>query len=63
MLERAWSIEEHLKMDNAEEFFRWIGGCIAEVVRSLNGGGSGDGDGGFEEYVIPLGITFSFPMM
>ncbi|KAJ5102031.1 hypothetical protein NUU61_004253 [Penicillium alfredii] len=31
-LERAWPIQEHLKMDKAEDLFGWIGDCIAEVV-------------------------------
>lgn len=31
-LEKAWSIEEHLRRDDAFNLFMWIGDCIAEVV-------------------------------
>jgi hypothetical protein len=60
-LEKAWPIGEHLKMDQAEDLFAWIGDCIAEVVSdSLQNESTKIGD-------IPdqldLGITFSFPMM
>lgn len=59
--EKAWPIGEHLKMDNAEDLFNWIGDCIAEVVRdnvtsSLLGKESVPQE-------LPMGITFSFPMM
>ncbi|KAF2459058.1 hypothetical protein BDY21DRAFT_200090 [Lineolata rhizophorae] len=61
--EKAWPIEEHLKMDKAEDLFRWIGDCIAEVVQEAIGGASGTKR---DEHAlgdeIPLGITFSFPM-
>ena len=59
--EKAWPIGEHLKIDNAEDLFNWIGDCIAEVV----------GDSVATAllrreavpYELPMGITFSFPMM
>ncbi|KUJ16226.1 actin-like ATPase domain-containing protein [Mollisia scopiformis] len=57
-LEKSWPIGEQLKNNNAEEFFNWIGKCIAEVVKS-----------GCKEWpeemrgTIPLGVTFSFPMI
>ncbi|KAI9932234.1 hypothetical protein MW887_009744 [Aspergillus wentii] len=39
-LEKAWSIEERLKRDRARELFKWIGDCIAEVVKDrLDGKG------------------------
>lgn len=51
-------IEEHFKNDNEDQFFLWIGDVIAEVVRAqLQEDASKVGD------VIPVGITFSFPMM
>lgn len=31
-LEKAWPIEERLKLEHPVEFFGWIGACIAEVV-------------------------------
>ncbi len=59
--EKAWPIGEHLKMDNAEDLFNWIGDCIAEVV-----GDSVSATLSKEEVVpeeLAMGITFSFPMM
>ncbi|KAI9827229.1 MAG: hypothetical protein M1832_005367 [Thelocarpon impressellum] len=62
-LEKKWPIGEHLKMDQAEDLFDWIGGCIAEVVadgvRADLEAGVGDGIALQE---IALGVTFSFPM-
>ena len=57
--ERSWSIENHLKMDNPEQFFSWIGWCIAEVVADYLA--CSDDPRAFEQ-VLPLGITISFPM-
>ncbi|KAL6710037.1 hypothetical protein ACN47E_009828 [Coniothyrium glycines] len=61
--DKNWPIGDHLKMDQAEDLFTWIGDCIAEVVRdaleeqaALDNVTSPLGD------EIPLGITFSFPM-
>ncbi|KAL4780641.1 hypothetical protein BJX76DRAFT_38773 [Aspergillus varians] len=59
-LERAWPIQEHLKMDKAEDLFAWIGDCIAEVVaESL----SSDATKGTVPEELEMGITFSFPIM
>lgn len=59
-LEKAWPIGEHLKKDNAEDLFSWIGDCIAEVVAdSLT---SDDTKGQVPE-VLDMGLTFSFPIM
>ncbi|KAI9369714.1 hypothetical protein BJX61DRAFT_134226 [Aspergillus egyptiacus] len=59
-LERAWPIQEHLKKDNAEDLFAWIGDCIAEVVaESL----SSDATKGSIPEELDMGITFSFPIM
>ncbi|KAK7511023.1 hypothetical protein IWZ03DRAFT_387996 [Phyllosticta citriasiana] len=60
--ERAWPIEEHLKMDKAEDLFAWIGDCIAGVLHDVLYGQNASihpDDFGSE---IPIGITFSFPM-
>ncbi|RDW78658.1 hexokinase family protein [Aspergillus mulundensis] len=59
-LEKAWPIQEHLKMDKAEDLFAWIGDCIAEVVaESL----TSDVTKGAVPEELEMGITFSFPMM
>lgn len=51
-------IEDHFKNDNEDQFFLWIGDVIAEVVRAqMLEDASKIGD------VVPVGITFSFPMM
>ncbi|KAF2473987.1 hexokinase-2 [Lindgomyces ingoldianus] len=61
--DRAWPIEEHLKMDQAEDLFAWIGDCIAEVIldylNDLPVSESVESPLGEE---LLLGITFSFPM-
>ncbi|KAH6723174.1 hexokinase-7 [Leptodontidium sp. MPI-SDFR-AT-0119] len=57
-LEKSWPIGEQLKHNKAEDLFAWIGKCIAEVVQ--------DGCLTWPEDLpdeIPLGITFSFPMI
>lgn len=59
-LERAWPIQEHLKMDKAEDLFSWIGDCIAEVVaESL----TSESIKGHVPEELEMGITFSFPIM
>ncbi|KAI9668061.1 MAG: hypothetical protein M1821_000881 [Bathelium mastoideum] len=55
--EKSWPIEDHLKMDKAEDLFAWIGACIAEVIRNGYEELSAD-----EKEELILGITFSFPM-
>ncbi|KAL2070760.1 hypothetical protein VTL71DRAFT_13786 [Oculimacula yallundae] len=57
-LEKSWPIGEQLKHNKASDLFAWIGKCIAEVVQ--NGCLAWPGDLPDE---IPLGITFSFPMI
>ncbi|KAF2188260.1 hexokinase family protein-like protein [Zopfia rhizophila CBS 207.26] len=61
--DKAWPIEEHLKMDQAEDLFAWIGDCIAEVITdALNDMPvSANVESPFGEELL-LGITFSFPM-
>lgn len=59
-LERAWPIQEHLKMDKAEDLFAWIGDCIAEVVAESLTSDSTKKDIPAE---LDMGITFSFPIM
>jgi hexokinase len=59
-LEKAWPIGEHLKMDQAEDLFSWIGDCIAEVVADRL---SSDASKMKVPDELVMGITFSFPMM
>ncbi|KAI9171235.1 Hexokinase-1 [Paramyrothecium foliicola] len=57
-LERAWPIDDHLKSENADGLFLWIGQCIAEVVREgCNAWSLSKTD------TLSLGVTFSFPMV
>ena len=55
--DRSWPIGDHLKMDQAEDLFRWIGDCMAEVIREAIESSSIP-----TEYDVQLGVTFSFPM-
>lgn len=61
--DKSWPIEEHLKMDQAEDLFAWIGDCIADVVKdALKEAEEAEaGSSPFGEELL-LGITFSFPM-
>ncbi|KAI1376226.1 MFS general substrate transporter [Hypoxylon crocopeplum] len=58
VLEKSWPILEVLKNENPDSLFNWIGSCIAEVVRE-----------GCETFnlsrdrELPMGVTFSFPMV
>lgn len=58
VLERSWPISDVLKKENADSLFQWIGSCIAEVVRegceTLNLS---------RDRELPMGVTFSFPMV
>ncbi|KAK0119744.1 hypothetical protein ONS95_011179 [Cadophora gregata] len=57
-LEKSWPIGEQLKHNKAEDLFGWIGACIAGVVQD----GCHTWPGNLPDE-IPLGITFSFPMV
>jgi hexokinase len=61
--DRNWPIGDHLKMDQAEDLFAWIGDCIAEVIKeALNDMPTSEpAESPFGEELL-LGITFSFPM-
>ncbi|KAK8080614.1 hypothetical protein PG997_008432 [Apiospora hydei] len=57
-LEKSWPILDHLKNEHPDELFSWIGKCIAEVIA--------DGCQSFglpRDVTLPLGVTFSFPMV
>jgi hexokinase len=55
--DKNWPIGDHLKMDQPEDLFKWIGDCMAEVIQEAIYHNSIPTD---EE--ISLGVTFSFPM-
>ncbi|KAJ2971263.1 hypothetical protein NUW58_g9466 [Xylaria curta] len=58
VLEKSWPIQETLKNEKPDSLFAWIGSCIAQVVRE-----------GVEVFglergrEIPMGVTFSFPVV
>jgi len=55
--ERNWPIQNHLKNENSDSLFSWIGSCIAIVIRD------GCADFGLPlDEPLPMGVTFSFPM-
>ncbi|KAM9884845.1 hexokinase family protein [Verticillium dahliae] len=56
--EQSWPIAEHLKSMNDTKLFDWIGECIAAVVTEGCRAWAFAAD-----EPIPLGITFSFPMV
>jgi hexokinase len=64
--ERSWPILDHLKNQNAESLFAWIGECIVEVVRNAHGELGTlpvrPGSGSDPDPILPMGVTFSFPM-
>lgn len=61
--DRNWPIEEHLKMDNAEDLFVWIADCIAEVLQEAieETRVATTSNPTFGDEIL-LGVTFSFPM-
>lgn len=58
LLERSWPIQEYLKNENPESLFSWIGQNVAVVVQE-----------GLDRFSLPpdvdlpMGVTFSFPMV
>lgn len=56
--EMSWEIDEEIKNAAPQRLFSWVGGCMAEVIGN---------DEGFPDRkpddLLPVGITFSFPMM
>jgi hexokinase len=57
LLEQSWPIQEHLKNQNSESLFSWIGNCVAQVVRK-----GCEIIGLSRDDELPMGVTFSFPM-
>lgn len=59
--DKNWPIGDHLKMDQAEDLFAWIGDCIAEVIQDALDELPESAESPFGDELL-LGITFSFPM-
>ncbi|KAK3337926.1 hypothetical protein B0H65DRAFT_434848 [Neurospora tetraspora] len=57
LLEQSWPILDHLKNENSERLFGWVGEHIAQVVRE-----GCETWGLSSEEELPMGVTFSFPM-
>jgi hexokinase len=57
LLEQSWPIQEHLKNQNSESLFSWIGNRVAEVVHK-----GCDTLGLSRDAELPMGVAFSFPM-
>ncbi|KAI1172810.1 MFS general substrate transporter [Nemania sp. FL0916] len=58
VLEKSWPIQETLKNENPDSLFAWIGNCISEVVE--------EGVEAFHldrDCELPMGVTFSFPVV
>lgn len=58
LLEQSWPIGEHLKNENADSLFSWIGQSVATVVAKACQEWRLDPN---EE--LPMGVAFSFPMV
>lgn len=56
--EKSWYIDEDLKKEHPQKIFNWIGSCIIDVMSNIK---SSLED--YDEEFLPVGITFSFPMM
>lgn len=56
--EKSWYIDEDLKKEHPQKIFNWIGSCIIDVM-----GNKRSFPEGYDEEFLPVGITFSFPMM
>ncbi|KAI9679306.1 MAG: hypothetical protein M1817_005326 [Caeruleum heppii] len=61
--DREWQIEDHLKLDQSDQLFKFVGSCIAEVVAA---GVEADEEVGIAGALtldgVEAGVTFSFPM-
>lgn len=58
LLEHSWPINEHLKNENADSLFSFIGKSVATVVEKACH------EWGLDRHdELPMGVTFSFPMV
>lgn len=62
-LERSWPIGEHLKNENADGLFSWIGRCVAIVLKDACEAWGPESDDHGLMGTMPMGVTFSFPMV
>lgn len=58
LLEQSWPIGEHLKNENADSLFSFIGKSVATVVDKACHEWGLD-----RNHEVPMGVTFSFPMV
>lgn len=58
LLEQSWPIGEHLKNENADSLFSFIGKSVATVVEEACRAWALD-----RHDELPMGVTFSFPMV
>ncbi|KAL7953779.1 hypothetical protein V8C34DRAFT_296103 [Trichoderma compactum] len=56
--EKSWYIDEDLKKEHPQKIFNWIGSCIIDVVSNKK-----SFPDGYDGEFLPVGITFSFPMI
>lgn len=56
--EKSWYIDEDLKKEHPQKIFNWIGSCIIDVMSNKR-----SFPDGYDEEFLPVGITFSFPMI
>lgn len=56
--QKSWPIGEKLKQEKAEDLFAWIGECIATVIEDAPKPVLAS-----QMDELPMGVTFSFPMM
>lgn len=56
--EKSWYIDEDLKKEHPQKIFNWIGSCIVDVISNEKSFPEG-----YDEEFLPVGITFSFPMI
>ena len=59
--DRSWRIGEDVRKGSGADLFGWIGARIAEVVKTCQEDLQGKGQEGLEE-MVPMGITWSFPL-
>lgn len=61
--DKSWPIDDCFKNENAEDLFRWVGGCVVEVIGNCFEALSlDDADKDSLGPFIPVGIAWSFPM-
>ena len=59
----TWPVPDHLKAEKIESLFDWVAECIASVVRTYLSQCSHAAAEEISREGLPLGVTFSFPMI